>query len=143
MAATSGVDGIVTFKSGSSDLVLNVTAWALTEEAKVYDATVYGTAVGDPNNDDWEDYIVGSKVWSGTLSFIQDTAAAIDWSGLSGIITLYTASGVYYTGTAILSVQRLDHAKTGEATGTADFQGTGKLNHYQGGAPSSPSPVEP
>ena len=110
MAPITGAKGVVDFQSGTNNLVVNVTAWALSEEAKVYDATVYGTAADV--EDTWEDYIVGTRTWSGTLSFIQDGSTAIDWSGQQGTLTLYVdnTAGPYYSGTAIITVQRLDHA---------------------------------
>ena len=124
MAAVNGIGGNITFASEPQNLDLNVRSWSLDYVADTLDTTDF-TSTGDRT------FISGLRSWSGTFeAFLDGTTTPLTNSsdmGISGIITLQSASGRIYLGTMILSGMHPSVTVDGVNTVTVDFQGTDNL----------------
>lgn len=106
MAKISGSTGAVTFNS----VAVTVTTWNITIDAPTFDSTDSGSTAG------WtENTPTGRKGWSGSFEGFLESGVAGAALGSSATLILTAASGVTFTGSAILTQKTVDtNIATGE-----------------------------
>lgn len=112
---------IVSGKDGAVNSFTDITGWTLSRKS---DNKSYVSSSTDGNTK----RVAGNKDWSGTISGKFDGSTPVE-EGESVALTLTVASGVAYTGTALIdSVDTETNIETGDIVGwSAAFSGNGAL----------------